>query len=242
MTAQTPTVLKTYFNTGDKPTEAQFGDLIDTITQAGTTATLGTSSSSTQPQKSGDATTGLYSDAVNTLSAAVGGVEQIRITSTGVALTNALAVGQGGTGATTATTARSNLSAAKSGANTDITSLNFGDSTLSNYKEGTWTPTWTNLTVVGSLTTNVGRYTRIGNIVYYSITLIGSTSIAITGGSTHGTLPVSPTASDVCFSTNVSTGIGYGNGTITIATNEIYPASVSATGGIVVISGKYQVN
>ena len=29
---QSSTVLKSYFNKGDKPTEAQFGDLIDTIT------------------------------------------------------------------------------------------------------------------------------------------------------------------------------------------------------------------
>lgn len=34
MAVQTATVLKSYFNTGDKPTEAQFGDLIDTITQS----------------------------------------------------------------------------------------------------------------------------------------------------------------------------------------------------------------
>ena len=30
MATQTGTVLKTYFNTGDQPTEAQFGDLIET--------------------------------------------------------------------------------------------------------------------------------------------------------------------------------------------------------------------
>ena len=31
MTSQTKTTLKTYFNTGDQPTEAQFGDFIDTL-------------------------------------------------------------------------------------------------------------------------------------------------------------------------------------------------------------------
>jgi hypothetical protein len=31
MTTQTKTVLKSYFNTGDKPTESQFGDLIDSL-------------------------------------------------------------------------------------------------------------------------------------------------------------------------------------------------------------------
>jgi hypothetical protein len=39
-------------------------------------------------------------------------------------LSGALSVANGGTGATTATTARTNLGAAASGANTDITALN----------------------------------------------------------------------------------------------------------------------
>lgn len=38
MTAQTRPTLKTYFNTGDKPTEAQFVDLIDSFARVGTVA------------------------------------------------------------------------------------------------------------------------------------------------------------------------------------------------------------
>ena len=37
MATKTGTTLKTYFNTGDQPTEAQFGHLIDTITSGFTT-------------------------------------------------------------------------------------------------------------------------------------------------------------------------------------------------------------
>ncbi|MBK9497191.1 MAG: hypothetical protein IPO08_22280 [Xanthomonadales bacterium] len=52
MTAQTPTVLKSYFETGDRPTAAQYGDFIDTacgyksyvalLTQSGTAAPVAT--------------------------------------------------------------------------------------------------------------------------------------------------------------------------------------------------------
>ncbi|MBK9497759.1 MAG: hypothetical protein IPO08_25255 [Xanthomonadales bacterium] len=52
MTAQTPTVLKSYFETGDRPTASQYGDFIDTacgyksyvatLTQAGTAAPVAT--------------------------------------------------------------------------------------------------------------------------------------------------------------------------------------------------------
>jgi hypothetical protein len=39
MTARTPTILKTYFETGDKPTQTQFGDLIDSFVNVATSAT-----------------------------------------------------------------------------------------------------------------------------------------------------------------------------------------------------------
>lgn len=58
---------------------------------------------------------------------------------------DALAVGAGGTGAITATTARSNLSAAKSGANSDITSLTGLTTALSVAQGGTGATTLTGL-------------------------------------------------------------------------------------------------
>ena len=55
--------------------------------------------------------------------------------------------------------------------------------TLDDYEEGTWTPNQgSGLTVVGTFT-SVGRYTKVGNLVYVTGYVQGSTSIAITAGS-----------------------------------------------------------
>ena len=45
---------------------------------------------------------------------------------------------------------------------------------LADYEEGTWTPGFTG-TVVGTLTTD-GKYTKIGNIVYWTATITATTS------------------------------------------------------------------
>jgi len=47
MTAQTPAVLKSYFETGDIPTQSEFGDLVDTISAAQTDATTAINDSAT---------------------------------------------------------------------------------------------------------------------------------------------------------------------------------------------------
>jgi hypothetical protein len=54
--------------------------------------------------------------------------------------------------------------------------------TLDDYEEGTWTPVQgAGLTVNGTFT-SVGRYTKIGRMVYLSGRLTGSTSVATTAG------------------------------------------------------------
>jgi hypothetical protein len=50
----------------------------------GSSATLGTSASVTNPQRSGDATTGLFSPAVGTVATSISGTEMTRVTSTGL--------------------------------------------------------------------------------------------------------------------------------------------------------------
>src|ERR1039457_7288581 len=52
-------------------------------TSGGSTITLGTSASVTNPQRSGDATTGLFSPAVSTVAVATVGTERVRIDSSG---------------------------------------------------------------------------------------------------------------------------------------------------------------
>ena len=51
-----------------------------------------------------------------------------------------------------------------------------GANTLDDYEEGTWTPVIANMTVVGAQT-NSGRYTKIGNIVYFAAYVSAATSI-----------------------------------------------------------------
>ena len=54
---------------------------------------------------------------------------------------------------------------------------------LNAYEEGTWTPTFTSLTVIGT-PTYTGRYTRVGNVVYFSVRIQSTTSTSSTVGVT----------------------------------------------------------
>lgn len=71
------------------------------------------------------------------------------------------------------------------------TSINFGGTSLSNYVEGTFTPTLTgsgaNPTSI-TYSSNVGKYTRIGNIVHWTVNINVS---ALTIGSASGSLQIS---------------------------------------------------
>jgi hypothetical protein len=117
-----------------------------------------------------------------------------------LALTNDLPVTEGGTGASTATDARTNLSAAKSGANSDITSITGLTTALAPSQGGTGLATLTANNVV------------LGN---------GTSAVQFVAPSTAGNLLTSngttwtstaPAASGV---TSVATGNGLTGGTIT---------------------------
>ena len=113
--------------------------------------------------------------------------------------------------------------------------------TLDDYEEGTWTPTWTGLTTVGSATTNIGYYVKVGRIVYYAVFLQYSTSFSSTQGTTYHTLPFNPavssgnTASNESNAAVVYTGIGLTYSGTALA----YVPSVGATNTKVVFSGTY---
>ena len=70
-----------------------------------------------------------------------------------------------------------------------LASVNFGGSTLSHYDEGTWTPTFSGLTVVGT-PTYTGKYTRIGRCVFFSLRVQSTTSTTSAQGATFFNLPV----------------------------------------------------
>jgi hypothetical protein len=86
MATQTATTLKTYFNTGDQPTEAQFGDLIDSnlnLTDGGTVAgattfTVGMQATATARTATADGTgTGTIADGTSHVTVTSGGANTI---------------------------------------------------------------------------------------------------------------------------------------------------------------------
>jgi hypothetical protein len=110
---------------------------------------------------------------------------------------------------------------------------------------GTWTPTFTNLTVVNGTggATYSGRYTQIGNIVHYTITITctGTATTASTAGSTYCTLPVGASYNDTCTTANSATNVGIGTGVLDATNDRCYPNTWAATGNTITISGKYEV-
>lgn len=65
------------------------------------------------------------------------------------------------------------------------TSINFGGTTLSNYLQGTWTPTLTFATpgdLSVSYSTQTGVQTRIGNLIVASFTVIGTPTYTTASG------------------------------------------------------------
>lgn len=112
------------------------------------------------------------------------------------------------------------------------------------YTEGTWTPTWTGLTVVGA-PTYAGRYTRIGNIVFVivEITAGGANTTASTAGVTFiNNLPFTAAqySSSVLVS-NISTDIAIGAGHIRAAAAIVLTPTWAATNANIVISGWYEI-
>lgn len=110
--------------------------------------------------------------------------------------------------------------------------------TLDDYEEGTWTPSQgAGLTVVGTFSSG-GYYTKIGNFVYVSFTLAGTTSIAASGGGAvlFSNLPIIASSVGACYgggviwnntSTNSNTAeaagvTAYLNGSTIAATTRLY--------------------
>jgi hypothetical protein len=118
---------------------------------------------------------------------------------------------------------------------------------LTNSTTGTWTPTFTNLTVVNGTggATYTGRYQRIGKVVFYTIQIVctGTATTAATS-STYCTIPIAASYDDLVHQKVLSGGGGGGNhdtGYLDSANDRCYPHTWSATGSTIIISGKYEV-
>lgn len=90
-----------------------------------------------------------------------------------------------------------------------------------------WTPTFTNLTTVGTPTIT-GRYFRISqNLVYFSVVITPATSTTATAGTTYiDNFPLDITTDGACLA--VSGGAGTPAGQCVASNNRIYVPAWSA--------------
>ena len=116
---------------------------------------------------------------------------------------------------------------------------------VTNSVQDTWTPTFTNLTVVNGTgaATYAGRYSRIGRTIFYTVKIScsGTATTASTAGTTYCDLPVAAAQDDTVTTSNKTTLLGIGTGLLDSTNDRCYPSSWVATGNTIIISGKYEV-
>lgn len=84
---------------------------------------------------------------------------------------------------------------------------------LDDYEIGTFTPTFTNLTIVSGIPTATGIYTKIGRLVYFRIYIAGGNTTSV-ANSTFCNGPFSASGNHVCGATDAS-GVGnFGTGLV----------------------------
>lgn len=99
------------------------------------------------------------------------------------------------------------------------------------YDEGVWTPTPTNLTVVGT-PTYTGTYRKLGTLVFVAITIASTTSTAATAGSTYfAGLPFTPAVNGVATFMDIDAITSYGNN-LAYTDGRLYCPTWPATGTV----------
>ena len=116
---------------------------------------------------------------------------------------------------------------------------------VTNSVQSTWTPTFSNLTVVNGTgaATYAGRYSRIGRTIFYTVKIScsGTATTASTAGTTYCDLPITAAQDDTVTTSNKTTLLGIGTGLLDSTNDRCYPSSWVATGNTIIISGKYEV-
>ena len=182
-------------------------------------------------------------DSSGDLSLLSGATTVVAVTSAGVAVTGTLAASGAstftGTGkfATTIGVGNATPSASGSGITFPATQSASSDAnTLDDYEEGTWTPSWTSLTVVGTPTYS-GTYVKVGKNIFCQLTIASTTTTASTANSTSFTgFPFSMSTGVGNYSTitavNNGSVVSYGVGLVN--SNIGYTPTWSATAAVVV--------
>jgi hypothetical protein len=105
------------------------------------------------------------------------------------------------------------------------------------YSSGSWTPTYTNLTVVGALDTGA-VWRRIGDLLYIHGYVTAATSTASTVGVTYlNNLPFTGAQGGSVNVYNATTAVGIGIGYITYAGTAIYLPTWAATANYIEFDG-----
>lgn len=98
---------------------------------------------------------------------------------------------------------------------------------LDDYEEGTFTPTLTGFTVVGTNTSS-GRYIKVGNIVHATILLEASTSLS-TSGASQIALPFSTKSGTSASGFIISANSGSGSGCLAFGLQTYIPNVLAAS-------------
>ena len=150
------------------------------------------------------------------------------ITTPPVTVTNVISVG----GATPSSSGAGVTFPSTQSASTDA-------NTLDDYRESTFTPAFTGLTVVSGTPAYTGFYTKIGRLVYVVIRIQGGASTTSVGNTTYcNNLPFSASTDSTCQATNSANAANYGVGLV--QSNTAFVPTWTAQSNIT-ISMTYQV-
>ena len=182
-------------------------------------------------------------DSSGNLSLLSGATTVVAVTATGATVTGTLAATGAstftGTGKFATTIGVGNATPAASGSGITFPATQSASSdanTLDDYEEGTWTPSWTSLTVVGTPTYS-GTYVKVGKNIFCQLTIASTTTTASTANSTSFTgFPFSMSTGVGNYSTitavNNGSVVSYGVGLVN--SNIGYTPTWSATAAVVV--------
>lgn len=124
--------------------------------------------------------------------------------------------------------------------NPDLTSFAYRDITGQDRWE-TFTPVFTSLTVVGTAT-YTGRYRVVGKQCQFQVSLVSTTSVASTAGTTYMALPIPAYGiAGIGVMSDDTTNILVGGCHIDVSTSRCYLPTKAASGDTFNLCGSYEI-